>query len=70
MRQKLLDLPLEERALLALKSAVKKAIAERSRQGLPVYIWSGGKVVELAARRLRARSPHVTKRVSHVRKVR
>jgi len=40
------DLPLERRALLALKAAVKKkAITERTREGLPVYIWSGGKVV-------------------------
>lgn len=30
---------LQEQALIALKSAVKKAIAERTREGLPVYVW-------------------------------
>jgi len=43
------ELPLEKRALLALKAAVKKAIAERTREGLPVYVWSGGHVVDLSS---------------------
>ncbi len=42
-------LPLEERALLALRVAVKKAIAERLREGLPVYVWKDGRVVDLSA---------------------
>lgn len=68
--QNVLALPLEQRALLALKAAVKKAIAERTREGLPVYIWSGGKVVELSATTLRARSRRTSKRPGRARKVR
>ena len=49
-----LDLPLEERALLALRAAVKKAIAEHAREGLPVYVWSKGRVVKLPPKRMRA----------------
>lgn len=44
-----LDLPLEQRALLALRSAVRKAIAERKRAGLPSYVWAKGKVAEIRA---------------------
>jgi hypothetical protein len=40
---------LQEGAFTALKSAVKKAIAERTRLGLPVYVWKDGKVVDLNA---------------------
>jgi len=47
--QRVQELPLEKRALLALRAAVKKAIAERSREGLPVYVWSGGHVVDLSS---------------------
>ena len=68
--QDVLELPLEQRALLALKAAVKEAIAERTREGLPVYVWSGGKVVDLAARKLRARSRHISKRATRGRKAR
>jgi hypothetical protein len=45
-----LKLPLEERAAMAFKAAVKKAIAERMREGLPVYVSSNGKVIDLAAK--------------------
>lgn len=34
-----------------MRSAVKKAIAERMREGLPVYVWEDGKVVDLTARK-------------------
>ena len=54
--RKVRDLPLERRALLALRAAVRKAIAERTREGLPVYIWSGGKVVDISAKPLQSRS--------------
>jgi hypothetical protein len=47
--ENVLDLPLKERTLLALRSGVEKAIAELTRQGLPVYMWSVGKVVDLTA---------------------
>lgn len=41
------DLPLEDRALMALRVAVRKAIARRHRLGLPVYIWRNGQAEEL-----------------------
>ena len=49
-----LVLPLEERALLALRAAVKEVIAEHAREGLPVYVWSGGRVVRLPPEKLQA----------------
>jgi hypothetical protein len=67
--QKVLDLPLEERALLALRAAVKKAIAEHAREGLPVYVWSGGRVVKLPAEKLRAHSRPSSKRGTRKRKM-
>lgn len=50
-RQKLvaLELPLEQRALLALRSAVRKAIAGRKRAGLSSYVWANGNVAEIPA---------------------
>jgi hypothetical protein len=47
--QKITDLPLEDRALTALRVAVRKAIAQRHKLGLPVYIWRNGRVEELPA---------------------
>jgi hypothetical protein len=35
----ILELPLEERAEMALKAAVKKVIMDHARQGLPIYVW-------------------------------
>jgi len=43
-----LALPLEERAEMALRGAVEKVIVEHARQGLPIYIWREGRVVELS----------------------
>ncbi len=54
-RSNILELPLERRAEMALKAAVRKAIAEHARQGRPIYVWRDGKVVEIPAARLRAR---------------
>ncbi len=68
--QNVLELPLERRALLALKAAVKKAIAERTREGLPVYVWSGGKVVELSTQKSRACGPRRSKRSNQSSKTR
>lgn len=48
-----LELPLEERALMAMKAAVEKAIEEHAREGLPLYIWRDGKVVAVPAEELR-----------------
>jgi len=49
-----LELPLEQRAEMALKAAVEEVIIEHARQGLPIYIWRDGKVVELSPEELRA----------------
>jgi hypothetical protein len=48
-----LDLPLEQRAEMALKAAVEKVIVEHARQGLPIYIWRDGKVMEVPPDKLR-----------------
>ena len=48
------DLPLEERALMALQAAVRKVIEEHIREGLPLYIWRDGKVVAVPPEELRA----------------
>ena len=41
------DSPIAERGLMALKVAVKKAIEQHAREGLPIYTWRDGKVVEI-----------------------
>jgi hypothetical protein len=51
----ILDLPLEDRALMALEEAVEEVIEEHAREGLPLYIWRDGKVVAIPAEELRAR---------------
>ena len=51
-----LELPLEQRAELAFKAAVEEVIVEHARQGLPIYIWREGKVVQLSPEELRAES--------------
>ena len=48
-----LDLPLEERALMALQAAVEKVIEEHIREGLPLYIWRDGRVVAVPPEELR-----------------
>lgn len=48
-----LFLPLEERAQMALKAAIKKVIEEHARSGMPIYIWRDGRVVEVAGEDLR-----------------
>ena len=50
------ELPMPERGLRALKVAVKKAIEEHAREGLPIYVWRDGKVVEIPPDELRAQS--------------
>ncbi|MGA3327829.1 MAG: hypothetical protein ABSF45_25495 [Terriglobia bacterium] len=54
-----LKLPLEQRAEMALKAAVEKVIVEHARQGLPIYIWREGKVVEMSLKELRKRSAKI-----------
>ena len=58
--QNVLDLPLEVRADMALKAAVRKLKEYHARAGLPIVIWRDGKVVEISGEELRAelaRSP-------------
>ncbi len=52
----ILDLPLDERALMALQAAVEKVIEEHAREGLPMYIWRDGQVVAVPAEELRMKS--------------
>lgn len=52
-------LPLEERAEMALKAAVEKVIDEHAREGLPIYIWRDGKVVEMSLEELRERAARI-----------
>jgi hypothetical protein len=48
-----LELPILERAALAMKAAMENVIEEHAREGLPVYIWRDGKVVAVSAEELR-----------------
>ena len=48
----ILELPLAQRAEMALKAAVEKVVEEHARDGRPLYIWRDGKVVEVSAREL------------------
>ena len=43
----ILELPLAERGLAALKIAVAKAIAEHARHEEPIYVWRDDRVVEV-----------------------
>ncbi len=55
-RPDVFELPLLERAALAMKAAIEKVIEEHAREGLPLYIWRDGKVVAVAAQELRPHS--------------
>ncbi len=57
--ENVLELPLEQRAEMALKAAVEKVIVEHARQGLPIYIWREGRVVEMSLEELRERSANL-----------
>jgi hypothetical protein len=48
----ILELPLEERALMAFQEAVRKMLEERAREGASVSIWRDGKVVDVPAKEL------------------
>jgi hypothetical protein len=51
-----LELPLEQRAEMALKAAVEEVIVEHARKGSPIYIWREDKVVEISPQELQAES--------------
>lgn len=48
------SLPMEKRAELALREAVKDVIVENARLGLPLYIGRSGKVVKLPPSKVRS----------------
>lgn len=50
--ESILKLPMPQRGLVALKEAVKIALAEHARDGVPIYIWEDGRVVQVAPDRL------------------
>jgi hypothetical protein len=50
-----LELPLIERAEMALKAAVQKVMEEHAREGLPVYVLRDGEIVKISPEELRAR---------------
>lgn len=58
--QRILRLPMEKRAEMALREAVDEVIAEHARLGLPLYIGRNGKVVKLSPSKVRglSRSTH------------
>jgi hypothetical protein len=45
---------MEERALMALRSAVEELIIEHDRTGAPLYIWRDGKVIAMPSEELKA----------------
>ena len=49
-------LPMERRAELALREAVRDVITEHARLGLPLYIGRKGKVVKLSPSKVRSLS--------------
>lgn len=48
-----LELPVLERAEMAMKAAMEKVIEDHVREGLPLYIWRDGKVVAVPPEELR-----------------
>ena len=50
-----LELPLQERALMALEAAVEKVMEDHAREGLPIYVLRDGKIVEVSPEELRIR---------------
>jgi hypothetical protein len=59
-----LDLPLHERAVMALESAVKGVMEEHARTGRPVYVMRDGNVVEISAEELRLLYPDYSRQES------
>jgi hypothetical protein len=48
-----LELPLVRRAEMAFKDAVREVIEEHAGHGWPLYIWRGGKVIEVSGKELK-----------------
>jgi hypothetical protein len=52
-----LELPLQERALMALAAAVEGVMEEHARTGHPVYVMRDGSEVKISAKELRLLYP-------------
>jgi hypothetical protein len=52
-----LDLPLHERALMALEAAVEGVMEEHARAGRPVYVLRDNEIIEISAEELRTLYP-------------
>lgn len=52
-----LELPLIERAEMALKAAVERVMEEHAREGFPVYVLRDEEIIEISAEELRTRYP-------------
>jgi hypothetical protein len=68
--KRILDLPMEQRALMALRAAARKAYAEHSRLGIPFYVLQDGKVVDLLATEGRRQKNAEGRRLARPRKSR
>ncbi len=47
LSKRILSLPPEKRAELALQAAVRKVIEGNVERGIPIYAWRGGRVVNV-----------------------
>jgi hypothetical protein len=54
--ENVLELPLEDRAKMALKAAVEEVIIDHARSGAPMFIWRDGKVIAIPLDELKARA--------------
>lgn len=45
-------LTIQDKAEIAIKVAVRKAIADRKRRGMPVAVWKDGKAVNIPASKI------------------
>jgi len=56
-----LELPMEQRAEMALKAAVEEIVIEHARTGAPFYIWRDGKVIAMPKEELAAEAARLQK---------
>jgi hypothetical protein len=54
-----LELPLEERAEMAMREAVEGVIIEHARNGQSIFIWRDGKVIELGGEELQREAARI-----------
>lgn len=51
--KKILELPMEARALMALNAAQERAMEDHIRWNLPLHVWRDGKVAEISVEEMR-----------------